>query len=92
MKEAVHLLSSPTNYAVVQLPGRQFPGVVVQGDTLHSIIAQLQNIRQHVEADKKIEALGELTDISEQLSMAISRYITTCESNKIELPFQQLPK
>jgi hypothetical protein len=34
----VDLLTSPGNYAIVRMPGRRFPGVVVQGDSL-SILA-----------------------------------------------------
>ena len=29
------MLSEPGNFAVVQLPGRKFPGVVCPGGTLH---------------------------------------------------------
>ena len=40
----VKLLSEPTNYAVVHLPGRAFPGVVFQGDSLDGIIADLEEV------------------------------------------------
>jgi hypothetical protein len=32
--EPIRVLSSASNYAVVQMPGRRFPGMVVQGDRL----------------------------------------------------------
>jgi hypothetical protein len=33
-RDALRVLSTVTNYAVVQLPGRKYPGLVVQGDRL----------------------------------------------------------
>jgi predicted RNase H-like HicB family nuclease len=36
------LLTNAENYAVVQLPGRQFPGVVFQGDSIRTLISQLK--------------------------------------------------
>ena len=41
MSDFAEVRSEPTNYAVVQLPGRQFPGVVFQGDTLHVLAHSL---------------------------------------------------
>lgn len=32
--EPVRVISGASNYAIVQMPGRQFPGMVVQGDRL----------------------------------------------------------
>jgi hypothetical protein len=32
--EAIRVLSSASNHAVVQMPGRRYPGMVVQGDRL----------------------------------------------------------
>ena len=45
MPDEVKLLSEPTNYAVVQLPGRKFPGVVFQGDSVHGILSRLEKAR-----------------------------------------------
>ncbi len=45
MTMEVKLLTLPTNFAVVQLPERSFPGVVVQGDTLNSIVESLTNMQ-----------------------------------------------
>ncbi len=35
--ESVEIYSDATNSAVMRHPGRRFPGVLVQGDTLHSM-------------------------------------------------------
>ena len=35
MDRTAKLLTEPSNYAVVQLPGTAFPGVVFQGESSH---------------------------------------------------------
>jgi hypothetical protein len=37
------LLTQASNYAVVQPPGRQYSGVVFQGDSIHTLLAQVKN-------------------------------------------------
>lgn len=40
--DGAKLLSAPANYAVVHRPGRAFPGVVFQGDSLRNLVAELR--------------------------------------------------
>ncbi|MEG3086754.1 DUF6959 family protein [Sphingomonas sp. PB4P5] len=47
------LLSEPSNYAVVQLPGRPFPGVVFQADSLQALIADLHAVMAETDADEE---------------------------------------
>jgi len=49
MDNAAVILDGTTNAAVVQLPGRKFPGVVVQGDSLKTLVelaAEASNARE----------------------------------------------
>jgi hypothetical protein len=46
MNESAELFSNPGNYAVVQLPGRKFSGVVFQGDSLHSLTQNIEELRE----------------------------------------------
>jgi hypothetical protein len=53
-------LSDATNYAVVQLPGRAFPGVVIQGDSLHSLIAEIEEAGATNDPDEQKNILNEV--------------------------------
>jgi hypothetical protein len=87
MTETATLLSPATNYAIVQLPGRRFPGIVFQGDSAHNILVQLSGIRTLAKkcGDKELDA--EIEDICELFSSIIKTYEAVCESHGIELPF-----
>lgn len=63
--DIVRLSSSP-NAAVVQLPERKHPGVVVQGDSLQNLDALLDSAEQELEQGNVAEAretIAELRDI-----------------------------
>ena len=76
------LLTEATNYAVVQLPGRKFPGVVVQGDSLKSLVSLLE--AAIADDSEHLDLIEETLDI---LKGAQSRYEATCSAAGIALPY-----
>src|SRR5262245_58103104 len=42
----LELLSDVTNCYVVQIPERKFPGIILQGDTLRTLLAGVDEIRE----------------------------------------------
>lgn len=81
------LLSRPVNYAVVQLPERKYPGVVVQGDTLHSLLKQVEQMKMLLETNELEELADQIEDVSEHLSAALSHYEHICSERGIRLPY-----
>lgn len=78
----VKLLTEATNYAVVQLPERKFPGVVVQGDSLNNLISLLEAAL--ADESERLDLIEETLDI---LMGARSRYEATCSAAGIALPY-----
>lgn len=81
------LLSKATNFAVVQLPGRNFPGVVVQGDTLNSLVSSLSEMQRLQRDGDYTELAVAIEDAREQLYDALAAYEEVCERLSIELPY-----
>ncbi len=79
------LLTDATNYAVVQLPERAFPGVVVQGDSLNNLVSLLEGALGS--SDESRELVEEALEI---LRGAKARYETVCSDAGIELPYPKL--
>jgi hypothetical protein len=86
MTESARLLSPATNYAVVQLPGRKFPGVVFQGDSLYALEQEISKIaimaKQHNE-----EIADELKYTSEAIHDILLHYESVCKKHGISLPY-----
>lgn len=87
MSESVELLSAPTNYAVVKLPGRSYPGVVFQGDSLNSLIRDLESLRVSAQGFGNEEFTFELQAIIDSLSQVRFAYEAVCDSKGISLPY-----
>jgi len=84
MSDEAALLSPPTNFAVVHLPGRRFPGVVMQGDTLNAAVISLEAVRSEIHDD---ELIAELNMVLDQLFDARTYYEKVCLEKGIELPY-----
>lgn len=79
----VKLLSDPTNYAVVQLPGRAYPGVVFQGDSLHVLITDLER------ASAEGNPTETLTDVIGHLREVQARYEAVLKGEGMALPYSR---
>jgi len=80
------LLSDPTNGAVVHLPGRAFPGVVIQGDTLDTLIAELREVLTEDGATERDQLLA---DVIERLENVQARYEAVLMHEGIALPYSR---
>lgn len=87
MTEKVELLSSTINFAVVRLPDRTFPGVVIQGDTLHLLRKQAQRLQNLLNEGDFEELREELKDLHSLLFEAQRHFETVCAERGIGLPY-----
>ena len=83
------ILSSATNNAVVQMPGRKYPGVVIQGDTLMSIIHEIEKVRDTLLQGKSNEAISDIKYLLEDLTGRIDFYEKVLEENNIQIPYKR---
>lgn len=67
-------LSSASNAAVVQLPERKNPGVVVQGDSLRNLRTLLDEALHELDEGKTNEARELVTEIGEILQEYLDVY------------------
>ena len=87
MTEHVELLSRAANYAVVQLAGRSFPGVVVQGDSLNEIVNDLGAMVELLRTGRLDDLRDEIDRVRAGLSEALAHYEQVCVARGIELPY-----
>lgn len=81
------LLTPGTNYAIVQLPNRKFPGVVFQGDSLHILIGELREIQENARKGEMEEMHFQLEDVCQRLTDILEYYKPVCLAAKGMLPF-----
>jgi hypothetical protein len=72
---------------VVKAPGRRFPGVVVQGDTLRSLAGLATEIVERVGDTEDEELRDGLLDLREQLGGLLSHYEAVLKEHGHPLPY-----
>jgi hypothetical protein len=87
MAEYAELLSPAVNFAIVQLPGRRFPGAVIQGDTLNELVKNLERMSVLLQSNEASELSDAIELVSGQLSEVRNSYESICTARGIELPW-----
>ncbi|GAB2199462.1 DUF6959 family protein [Sessilibacter sp. MAH4] len=90
-KEEVEIFSDATNQAVMKHPERNYPGVLIQGDTLYSICKDLDEVYQEIKAGNVVEAFEELNEIRNSMWERLNHYKAVLGEHDIELPFSEQP-
>jgi hypothetical protein len=83
----VELLTDPGNGAVIRLPERKFPGVLVQGDTLNGFVALLAEATRSLSCGDVGEAQGILQSLAAELKDLRARYEGTLKDHGVGLPY-----
>ena len=80
----VEILFEESNFAVVRLPKRKFPGIVIQGDTLAILYAQADELRASVESVETKELADELVEL---IKIRLLTYEEVLKQNGIPVPY-----
>ncbi|MFE9191150.1 DUF6959 family protein [Micromonospora sp. NPDC007208] len=87
-QDQAQVLSRGTNFAVVQLSGRAFPGIHLQGDTFAALLVQLADAARLLRRDPADRAvLDELDDAVGELERFLGFYEATLSERGIQRPY-----
>ncbi|MGC1429241.1 MAG: hypothetical protein WA822_11685 [Albidovulum sp.] len=86
-EELVEIYSDTTNAAIMRHPGRKFPGVLLQGDTLH-ILCKRADIALET-LDRNTDAYEELNEIRNALWSLKNHYKSTLVEHQVPMPFSE---
>jgi hypothetical protein len=88
---ALNVLSEQSNYAVVHMPGREFPGSVIQGDSLSILCAEAKAISSRLKeltcADEELLALAQ--EHQEKLLGRLLHYQSVLAEHHAPLPYSK---
>lgn len=85
----VEILDRTTNATVLRLPWRQFPGMLVQGDTLASRRGDLREGLASLRAGDVAAALEALEGLDEWLGDLQTRYEAALAAAGVRLPYEK---
>ncbi|WP_406369361.1 hypothetical protein OG788_05660 [Streptomyces sp. NBC_00647] len=81
------LFSDGGNDAVVRMPGRRFPGVLVQGDSLHILRGDMAEVVESCERGDLEEARGSAGLLLMHLDALLARYEAALGEHEIPRPY-----
>ncbi|GAA3207109.1 DUF6959 family protein [Dactylosporangium siamense] len=85
----VEMMTGQHNYAVLRLPGRRFPGVLVQGDSLSILSGEVQQALDLLRAGDTAAAEEELAYVANHLAELVDGYVRILDAAGMPLPFQR---
>ena len=85
-KQELEVYSEAGNAAVVRAPGRRFPGVVIQGDTLHALHSAAAFVAERVRHVPDAEVVGEAALVRDQLAGLLAHYESVLEVHGLSRP------
>ncbi len=83
--ETVEIYSDASNAAVIRHPGRQFPGMLIQGDTLHNLSKMATAALAGAVPDT--DHWYDLQELADALRLRTEFYIRVMREHELELPF-----
>lgn len=85
----IELLNSATNAVVARHVEREFPGVLLQGDTLKIIFDDLEELIEDLDAKDIDSAKGISEGLKEMFVDLLSHYESVLAENNIVLPYSK---
>lgn len=89
MPNEAEILSHIPNSGIVQLPGRKFPGIVIQGDTLSSLLESTRYLLAQFRELRDEERYYEVLMIAESLHAQLLHYEETLAKRGSPLPYSK---
>lgn len=83
----VEALTEQDNYAVIRLPARTFPGVVVQGDSLSILTADVRRGLDRLRSGNVPEGVDEVATVLQTLEGMQRSYERALAEHSIPLPY-----
>ncbi len=87
MNTSAKILEVGANGAVVQLPGRTYPGIVMQGDSLSILVSDIEELRKNVAKRDEAEVAASLDTIERHLKERLEFYESVLAKHGIPLPY-----
>ncbi len=89
--EPVEIYSDASNAVIMRHPGRRFPGILVQGDTLSALCFLADGICSNGREQLDSDTYAELDDLRNHLWAFLIHYNNVLSKHDIPLPFSDRP-
>jgi hypothetical protein len=83
----IEMFSETTNCPIVRIPGRRFPGVVIQGDSLMTLSVMAKEVCDLASAANNADLTDAAGQLVDRLWVYLSEYERAMAEHGLELPY-----
>lgn len=87
--QQVEIYSDASNFAVMRHPGRNFPGALIQGDTLYTLCVAADEACAAARKAGCEDAFEEINDVRNALWERLNHYTEVLTEHGIPIPFSR---
>jgi hypothetical protein len=87
VEKSIEVYDETSNYAIVRMPGRAFPGCVVQGDSLAILLGHARVVLDRARLSPDEELVGEAEELVEHLESRLAHYESVLRAHGIRRPY-----
>jgi hypothetical protein len=88
-REEVEVLSRKTNAWVIRTPGRQYPALVIQGDSFSALFALAQAIADRARANGDDALVMDAVELRDLVWGRLQQYEEVLQQHGIALPYNR---
>jgi len=86
-RHALEVLTDLSNYAIVRMPGRNYPGCVIQGDSLSILLRHAERAHPLALATGNQELIDEVESLREALEDRLTHYESVITAHGYNIPY-----
>lgn len=83
----LEVYSQSINRGVVKMPSQNFPGIVLQGETLSNLLALAKSTHEKALETSSTELINTSLELQDSLQKLLSHYESTLNRHNIPLPY-----
>jgi hypothetical protein len=88
-QKQIEVYSEMSNYAIVRMPGRNYPGCVIQGDSLNILLKTAKRAHELAVSTGIEDLIGETEDLVENLSGRLDYYEVILKAHGMDVPYHR---
>jgi hypothetical protein len=87
----LEVYSQSINRAVVKMPSQSFPGLLLQGETLASLLKLAKTVQEKLQNTSDRELVDSSGELVETIQKLVYHFESTLNRNNIPLPYSTVP-
>ena len=83
----LEVYSQSIDRGIVRMPSQSFPGLILQGETLSSLLKLATAVHEKTQSTGDAELIGTSHDLMERIQKLVTHYESTLNRHNIPLPY-----